>query len=83
MQITDRPLLKGKNKKVIGLMKDELGAKIMTEFVAFRPKTYSYLMNDGNSDSDTHATKKGKGKWKCVVKQILNDYNDCRFNDYT
>ena len=26
----DRPLPKGKNKKVIGLMKDELGVKFMT-----------------------------------------------------
>ena len=34
------------NKKVIGLMKDELGAKIVTEFVALIPKTYSYLMDD-------------------------------------
>ena len=42
----DRPLPTGVNKKVIGLMKDELGDFIITEFVVLRPKAYSYITND-------------------------------------
>ena len=58
-------------------MTDELGGKIMTEFAALRPKTYSYLMDDGSSD------KKAKGTKKCVLKKQLkfNDYKDCLLNN--
>ena len=58
-------------------MKDELGGKIMTQFVALRPKTYSYLMDD------THVTKRAKGTKKCVIKRVLkfNDCKDCLLNN--
>ena len=45
-----RPLPKGKIKKVIGLIKDELGKNIMTKFVGSRPKTYGYLRGDSSED---------------------------------
>ena len=57
-----RPLSKGKNKKVIGLMKDELGGKIMTKFVGLRAKTFSSLTDDGNEDKKSKGTKKKKRK---------------------
>ena len=39
----DRPLPKGKNKKVTGLMKDELSGQIMKQLVGLRANIYSYL----------------------------------------
>ena len=61
----DRPLLKGKNKKVIRLTKDELGRQVMKKFVGWRIKTYSYL-------KDNHDEfKKAKGTRKCVIKRKL------------
>ena len=71
-----RPLPIRKNKKVIGLMKDELGGAIMTEFVALRPKLYSYIKLDGMEE------KKCKGIKKCVVKKTLTfeDYKACLFD---
>ena len=38
-------------------MKVELGGKLMTEFVTLIPKTYSYLMNDCNSNKKAKGTK--------------------------
>ena len=59
----EKPFLKGKNKKEIGLIKEELGREIMTKLVGLRAKTYSYLINEGSED------KKAKGTKKCVYKK--------------
>ena len=73
----NRPLPMQKNKKVIGLMKDELGGKIIVEFVTLRPKTYSFLTDDGKED------KKAKGTKKCIIKKMIkfNDYKKCLLNE--
>ena len=38
----------GMNKRVYGFFKDELGGKIMKEFVVLRAKKYAYRTNDGD-----------------------------------
>ena len=71
----DRPLPVGQNKKVIELMKDELGGGIMKEFVTLRPKMYAYKAGDSES-------KKCKGIKKCVVRKTISfeDYKNCLFS---
>ena len=84
-----RPLPIGKNKKVPGLFKDELGGKIMTEVVALRPKTYAYFIDVYDDDDDYEKSKiinkKARGTKKCVIKQKLmfENYKDCLFNNKT
>ena len=75
--LIDHYLSIGINKKVIGLMKDELGGGIIAEFVALRPKTYSYITNEFIE------LKKAKGTKKCVVKKMLRfeDYRKCLFGN--
>ena len=64
---------KGKNKKVIELMKDELDEKIMITFVELRAKTRSYLIHDGSED------KKAKDTKRIVIKRKLRfeNYENC------
>ena len=64
----ERPLPMGLNKKVLGMMKDGLGGKIMKEFVGLKPKCYSYLTD-----------KKAKGTKKCVRKKeiMFDNYLEC------
>ena len=64
-------------KKVTELMKDELGGKIVTEFVGLRSKTYSYLIDYDSED------KKAIGTIKCVIKRKLTfkDYENSLLNN--
>ena len=72
----DNPIA-GHNKKIIGMMKDEAGGKIITEFVGLRSKLYAYKTQYGGED------KKCKGVKKSVVKNCitLENYKDCLFNN--
>ena len=72
-----RPFPTGKNKKVIGLFKDELGGKIMTEFCVLRAKACAYRLDD-----DTEK-KRAKGTKKSVVKREITFKNHMvsLFND--
>ena len=78
-KIDNRPLPIGKNKKVPGLFKDQLGGKIMTEVVTRRLKPYAYLDDDGSEH------KKAAGTKKCVKKQKLmfENFKDCLFSNKT
>ena len=73
----NRPLPIEKNKNVIGLMKDKLGGKIMTEFVALRAKMYAYRKMDKGVEE-----KRCKGTKKCVFSEGLtfDDYKICLFD---
>ena len=72
-----KPLPIGKNKKVIGLFKDELGGKIMTEFCALMAKAYAYKLNDDTKMKKANCTK------KCVLERQITfkNYVDALFND--
>ena len=69
----DRPLPKGRIRKVIGLMKDELGEQIMKEVFGLRAKAYSYLKDSKDEDIV------GKGTKNCVIKRKLKVEQDCLF----
>ena len=61
----NRPLSKEKNKKVIGVIKDNLGGKLLKEFIGLRAKTFK--------------EKKVKGTKKCAIKRKLKfkEYKNC------
>ena len=75
----NRPLPIGENKKVIRLMKDELGGKIMTKFVALGTRMYAYRKIDKVEEKHCKSTK------KCVVSEGLtfDDYKTWLFDGET
>ena len=75
----NRPLPIGENKEVIGLM-NELGGKIITEFVVLRAKMYAYRKIDKEVEE-----KRCKGTKKWVISEGLkfDDYNTCLFDGKT
>ena len=70
-------------------MKDELGGKIMTEFVALKPKMYAYRKIDGLAAQHEHFVagneKCCEGTRKCVVSEgvTFDDYKTCLFDSKT
>ena len=54
----ERPLPIGKNKRAIGLMKDELVGQIIKKFVGLRAKTCSYLKDNNDEDEKSKGAKK-------------------------
>ena len=54
----DSLLPKGKNEKVIGLVKDELGGQTMKEVVGLRAKAYSFLKENNDKNKKANGTEK-------------------------
>ena len=69
----ERPLTKEKSKRVIGLMKDQLGEQFIKELDGLRTKAGSYLKDSNDKD------KKAKDTKKCAIKTKLKfqDYKNC------
>ena len=64
-------ILTGKNKKVLGVFKDECGGKQIDEFVGLRAKSYSYTVEDSERSERGEASeeKKCKGVKKNVIEE--------------
>ncbi len=67
---SDSMLFSLKNKKVIGKFKDELGGKVMSEFVGLRSKSYAFTYIDNNNIE--RCDKKQKGIKKNIIKETIN-----------
>ena len=53
-------------------MKDECGGAILKEFIALKPKLYSFLIEE---NAETTGKQKAKGVKKCMIKKSLRHAN--------
>ena len=69
-------MFSSKDKKVIGKFKDELGGKVMSEFIGLRSKSYAFTYIDNNIEK---CDKKLKGIKKNIIKGKINfkHYYNC------
>ena len=70
------------NKKVLGKFKDELNSKIITEFIALKPKMYSFEYTSGTEYNNTLI--KNENKCKGVKKSVdlkHDEYKKSLFNE--
>ena len=73
-----RTLPIGKNKKVPGLFKDELGGKIITEVVALRPKKYAYLIDYGSNHKKQNSCLKITKIAFLIIKLYIDHRKDLK-----
>ena len=70
-------LLIGKNKKVICMIKDEIGVKIMTDFIALKASMCVYRKIDKKLEDESY---KGTTKFVFAESLTFDDYNTYLFN---
>ena len=61
----EKPLPREKSEKVVGLIKDKLDGKVMTELAVLRRKKYGYLIDVNDENNRSQDTK------KCVINVSL------------
>ena len=76
----NRPLLIGKNKKIIDMMKEEIGGKTMIDFVLLRATVYAYRKIDKKLED-----MRCEGTKRCLVTRSLTfgNYKACLFEGKT
>ena len=66
------------NKKVLGMFKDECSSKIITKFIALKPKTYAFTIH---GEDDEHKKSKSVVQHKVKKELAYQNYHEALFQD--